>query len=97
MEQLGDYRAVASQVKELVQARWPQARLYVFGSVVEGRYTAASDIDLLVVVDGVGREEAYRLKADVARTLDAPVELHIATRQELECWYKRFIGRLEEV
>jgi predicted nucleotidyltransferase len=97
MEHLANYRDVSKKVKEIVRESWGGARVYVFGSVLEGRYTAGSDIDILVVAEGVSREDALRMKARVAKNIDAPVELHVATREEYENWYRRFTGHVEEV
>jgi len=97
LEQLDNHMEVAKRVKEIVERFWKDVRVYVFGSVLEGRYTATSDIDILVVVNGVSREEAYRAKATVYRALDAPIELHVTSSEEFERWYKRFIDRLEEI
>lgn len=44
-----NYREVAKKVGSIVERFDPEARVYVFGSVVRGNYTAASDIDILVV------------------------------------------------
>jgi Nucleotidyltransferase domain. len=71
-------------------------KVYVFGSALTGRYTAASDVDILLVAD-MGKEEAVLLKAEIYKAVDAPVEVHVATREQFEKWYKRFIDRLEEI
>ncbi|MEM3046874.1 MAG: nucleotidyltransferase domain-containing protein [Candidatus Bathyarchaeia archaeon] len=96
LEQLNNYRQAAKRAKEIINAFWSDAKVYVFGSVLEGKITAASDIDILIVADGVSREEAYRAKAAVYKAVDAPVELHMASTAELEHWYKRFLDKLEE-
>lgn len=49
LEYLRNYREVAKKVGSMVERFDPEARVYVFGSVVRGNYTAASDIDILVV------------------------------------------------
>jgi predicted nucleotidyltransferase len=97
LEHLGNYREVSKRVKKMVRESWKDAEVYVFGSVVEGRVTAGSDIDILVVADGVTREDAIKMRARVAKDTDAPIELHVASRKEYENWYRRFAGRLEEV
>ena len=70
----------------------------VFGSVVEGKAMALSDIDILVICD-LDRDERVRLKSEIYRRFgyDLPIELHIASEEEFQSWYKRFIGRFEEV
>ncbi len=44
LEYLQNYMKIARKVKEIVKKVDPNARVYVFGSVVKGKYTAASDI-----------------------------------------------------
>ncbi|MEM2971031.1 MAG: nucleotidyltransferase domain-containing protein [Candidatus Bathyarchaeia archaeon] len=97
LRQLKSYRDIAKKVKEIVQKHLGKVDIYVFGSLVEGETTALSDIDVLVVVDSVSRDEAYKLKAKVHELVKAPVELHVASTWEFENWYKRFIGKLERV
>jgi predicted nucleotidyltransferase len=42
--------------------------------------------------DRPDREEEYMVKAEVYAQIDAPIELHVASRSEFEKWYKKFIG-----
>jgi predicted nucleotidyltransferase len=44
-----------------LKKRLPITRLILFGSYAVNRYTAASDIDLLVVYDGQEREDAFKV------------------------------------
>ncbi|MCS7137744.1 MAG: nucleotidyltransferase domain-containing protein [Candidatus Caldarchaeum sp.] len=83
------YVGVVRKVKEIVHQIDPEARVYVFGSVVRGESTAASDIDVLVVTKLISRK--YDIMVKVYRSLDEPVELHVATDDMLERWYRRFI------
>ena len=53
LDYLRNYRSVAGKVKEIVVRIDPNAKVYVFGSVVRGRYTAFSDIDILVVTEKI--------------------------------------------
>lgn len=66
----------------------------LFGSVVEGQCTMASDIDLLIVSDEVPGSLDERAKL-VNRINDAlgqyhPFELHLVTTKEFP-WYQRFM------
>ena len=99
MRFLRNYMDVARRVKEYVMGIDEEARVYVFGSVVEGRYTASSDIDILIVSDKIPPENRAEVKAEIKRLigLDAPIQLHIASRREYESWYSRFIGKRREV
>jgi predicted nucleotidyltransferase len=96
LEALRKYREVAEKVKEAARKIAGDAKVYVFGSVLTGRYTAASDIDILVVAN-IGKEEATLLKAEIYKTVDAPVEIHVATQEQFERWYKHFIDKIEEI
>ena len=97
LEMLRNYRLVARHVKEIVHRFDPKARVYVFGSVVRGEYTGASDIDILVVTERIDLK--YDMMVEVYRSVEAPVELHIVTGEQLEKWYRRFIkpDEIEEV
>jgi predicted nucleotidyltransferase len=87
-----------SDVEEQVLKLFPGAEVYLFGSVARGRYTAASDIDILVLTDVTDWEPVDRAKAKLRRMfIDTPVELHIVDRTMFEKWYKRFIGEDELV
>jgi len=87
-----------AEVKEEVLKLLPSSEVYLFGSVARGRYTAASDIDILVVTDSTNRETIDRVKARLRRMfIDAPVEFHIVDRGLFEKWYLRFIDKKELV
>ena len=86
---LKDYTQTARRVKEIVKEIDPKVRVYVFGSVVKGRYTASSDIDILVVTERI--EKKYDMMVKVYKTIKGPVELHVTTPEMFESWYMRFI------
>lgn len=96
---LAKYRDVALKVKGIVRRHYPDAKLYVFGSAVEGNTTATSDIDILIVCDKLDWEEGQKLKAAIRKQigLSVPIQLHIASGRKLETWYRRFIGQIEEI
>jgi len=87
------WREIASRVAEKIRERFPDAEVYVFGSVVEGQYTAASDIDILVVTRHAPRK--LREKADIVLWLEEELglppsllDLHIvAPGTEEHKWY----------
>ena len=99
LNHLRNYREIANSVKEIVRERYGEARVYAFGSVVEGKFTASSDIDILIVSDSIGREEGSFLKADILRRIgySVPLQIHVATHRELTEWYLRFVGKIEEL
>ena len=93
-----NYRKIAEKIKEIARRRCRNARVVVFGSAVERKVTALSDIDVLIICD-LDKEEQVRLKAEIRRQLgyDVPVELHIASEEEFRRWYRRFLDTFEEV
>lgn len=88
---LNNYMAIAKKVKEITTKFDPHAEVYVFGSVIEGKITGASDIDVLVISERKDLE--YKVKVEVAKKIDAPVQIHFATRDQYNRWYKRFIDK----
>ncbi len=75
--------ALVAHLKErlpLLASRLPLARAVLFGSYAQGTFTAASDIDVLIVYQGQLRADAYAI---VRRTLDMPrLEPHLYTLDE---------------
>lgn len=65
-----------------LQALLPLKKVMLFGSWSTGRETAFSDIDLLVIYEGQGRKEAYKI---VWRCLNLRgLELHVYSEDEAE-------------
>ncbi len=68
----------ALELKEKI----PLAKLILFGSYAKNRYTAASDIDVLIIYKGNRLSDDYHIIWD---TLQLPeVQLHIYTLDEFE-------------
>lgn len=97
LKQLENYRDVAKKIRSIVSSFWKDSKVYVFGSVTKGKQTAMSDIDILIVVDNVSREQSLMVKAEIYMAVDAPIELHVASNEEFTGWYRRFIDKLEEI
>ena len=96
---LKNYHKVAVHVKEMIHEFDEYAEVYVFGSVVEGRYTASSDIDILIISDRIPREKRAEIKAKIRGKIgiQVPIQLHIATREEYNKWYRRFITTFQKI
>ena len=82
-----NYMHYARLVKEAVGGE-----VIVFGSVVEGKHTMASDIDLLVVLDSIERRDEILMKINEVLGEFHPFQIHLVTGKEFE-WYKRFIKK----
>jgi len=101
-EMVKNWREYVSSLAEAVRAIIPGSRVYVFGSVVEGRSTGGSDVDVLIVSDRIprGNLERARLKVRIEELSSLPpyhpFELHLADREEGE-WYFKRVGELLEI
>lgn len=89
---LGLLAGIKNDILRYVQ----DAKVYLFGSVAQGKYTLSSDIDILVVSDRLEGIDKDAIKAYVKmRYIDYPIELHMISRREFERWYRRFIDESE--
>ncbi len=91
---------ILENIKGVVEEELGIYEMYLFGSYVDGDYTLASDIDILIVSPKAPRRISDRARI-VTRILsvigdDAPIEIHIITPGEFK-WYKRFIRKLVRV
>lgn len=99
LEHLAKYKYFAKKVKEIITKDYKNVRIYVFGSILKGRFTALSDIDLLIVFDKIDADEAATLKANILKSvgLSVPLQLHVATTKEFKEWYLKFVDEVEEI
>ena len=92
---LKNYMRVAREVKGILKVIDPQVKVYVFGSVVKGEFTAASDIDILAVTEAIERKKEMTI--EVYKKIKAPVELHVTSPNKFKTWYMKFINANEIV
>lgn len=92
-EYLKNYMQIALKVKEIIKKIDQDAKIYVFGSVVRGKYTASSDIDILVITNNIDKK--YQMKVSAYKEIEASIEIHVTTPEKFDKWYKRFIGPTE--
>lgn len=72
-------RILSHGLQEL-EAKLPLVRVVLFGSYARGDYTVGSDVDLLVVYQGLPQPNAY---ATVRKLLNVPrLEPHLYTEDE---------------
>jgi predicted nucleotidyltransferase len=60
-EHIKKYKEVGKKIKDFVLSIYPESKIYIFGSIIEGKATLASDIDILIVVNKISKEERYKL------------------------------------
>ncbi len=95
-----NYMHYAKLIKKKAESLLGRVEVYVFGSVVECKNTAASDIDVLIVSENVPKSqwERAKIKGEILKEIDvfAPFEIHLATPKQFE-WYRRFVGSMRRV
>ncbi len=82
------------EIKKEAQKNLGEVKLYLFGSVAKGKWGPDSDIDVLVVSNDLPRdwEERRKLRTKLKSKFPfAPFQIHLATFEEFEQWYKKFI------
>jgi len=76
----------------------PSAELYLFGSFARGAARPDSDVDVLIISDMLGKDLLSAAKAVDRITAELGVkgvfEIHVATRELFEKWYRNFIDVL---
>ena len=86
-------------VKKQIGEIFPDAKIYLFGSVVEGKVHPHSDIDLAVVTKNIPEnvKELAIIKIKILKGLEfSPFELHILSEKEWNL-YKNFIKKFREI
>jgi predicted nucleotidyltransferase len=95
-----NFRRYSKIVKKVAKAELKDARVFVFGSVIKGTYTPASDVDILVVSKNMPEKNAERarIKAKIWEKIGifSPFEIHMASEKEFE-WYRIFAKEMEEI
>lgn len=79
---------VQSSLKDYVErisVLYPQARLVAFGSLARDQLTAASDLDLAMIVsDEISPKDAYRKMKAVNKPVPMPVDLLVFRKSDFE-------------
>ncbi|RUM47753.1 MAG: DNA polymerase subunit beta [Hyperthermus sp.] len=91
---LREWREWIQGVVEAIKQLYPDAEIYVIGSIAEGNYTASSDLDLLVATSKppqTPREEAEtktRIEELANLPVHHPLEIHFVYKERKETWLK---------
>ncbi len=91
---LRNWKQLAEAVARVVREAYPDARVYLTGSVARGEWTAASDVDILVALDHEpSPREAARVIEHIWEKLglppNHPLEVHVIGPQSLEKYRRR--------
>lgn len=97
LRNIREYKKIVARIKEIALRHCENAEVYVFGSVLSGKVTASSDIDVLIIAN-LADESRTKLKADILRELGfPPVEIHVVSKEEFKRWYSKFIDKIERI
>jgi predicted nucleotidyltransferase len=83
---------------QIVRGWDPSAEVYLFGSFARGAARPDSDVDVLIISDVLGKgllsvaEAVDRITAELG--VKGVFEIHVATRELFEKWYRNFIDVL---
>ncbi|MEM5811929.1 MAG: nucleotidyltransferase domain-containing protein [Candidatus Aenigmatarchaeota archaeon] len=97
-----NYKEIARKIKESAKKvlKDDEARVIIFGSVIKGKQTPLSDLDILIITEKANKidygKTVTEIKERVKKDLIG-VEFHIVTKEVFENWYKRFLDKYEEV
>ncbi|MEM1937339.1 MAG: nucleotidyltransferase domain-containing protein [Candidatus Caldarchaeum sp.] len=89
------WRKYVAEIAKAVSKVLPDAKLYVFGSVVKGDAVGGSDVDILVVsqhTPASNLERAklkLRIEEEAGLPLYHPFEIHLVDEKEAEWYYRR--------
>ncbi len=95
------WRSYLSRIADSIKKVLPDARIYVFGSVIRGEAVGGSDVDILVVSKNVPNSniERAKLKRRIEELSGLPVyhpfEFHLANEEEAEWYFARIKEMIE--
>lgn len=75
-----------------------ECEVYIFGSIIEGKATGGSDVDILIVSDKLPQtnkdrwEIRARIEEEAGLPLYHPYEIHLANTKEAQ-WYFKHIKK----
>ncbi len=88
-------------IKAIKEVLGSNARVYLFGSVVEGRVAASSDVDLMVVANVRGNLKKAEILAEIERRAELPFfhpfEFHLMDEKEFETWMRIFKPKVVKI
>ena len=94
-EYFKNYEFYSRKIKEIAERILRDVKVIVFGSIVRNEYTPDSDIDILIISKNLPEdiEKRAEIRTSIKSTLDSfsPFQIHLATPEEFENWYKNFI------
>ena len=88
------WRAYMPKLVEAIKTLMPDARIYLFGSIVKRKAVAGSDIDVLIISKSMPKSniERSRIKIKIEELSKLPwhhpFEIHLADEEEAKWYFK---------
>ena len=96
-----NYRKFIPNIVSAIREILGDAKVFLFGSVVEGKAVGGSDIDIMIVADVRGNLKRSDIIAKIEEKaglpFDNPFEFHLLTAEEFERWKRIFKPKLVEL
>lgn len=90
-----DYLNYGKKIKEIAQKYLGVCQVLIFGSIVRGDFSPASDIDVLIISNNLPENweerRIYRTKIKSEIDFSSPFQIHLATEDEFKNWWQKFI------
>jgi predicted nucleotidyltransferase len=99
IEMVKNWKEYVTKIAEAAKSILPDSEIYVFGSVVKGDAIGGSDVDILIISEGVSKSnlERAKIKVKIEELLNLPsyhpFEIHLVNKEEGE-WYLKRIKEL---
>jgi len=97
-----NWRFYVEKIAEACRELLKDCEVFVFGSVVEERWTGGSDVDVLLISDSTpsSNRERAEIKAKIEEAAGLPLvhpfEIHLVNRSEAS-WYRRHIKKAVKI
>ncbi len=95
---LKEWEKWSKKIEKAAKKILGDCRVVIFGSVIEGKATGGSDVDILIVIkhlprDGKKRAEIIsKIEDEAGLPLYHPYEIHLVNEEEAK-WYLRHITK----
>lgn len=101
-EYFENYKFYCQKIKKEAENILGFVEVLVFGSIVKGKFTPKSDIDILIISENLpeSQEERSKIRTKIKSNVGpfSPFQIHLATPKEYQGWYQNFIkGDFEKI
>ena len=92
-----NFKFYCQKIKKEAQKILGEVEVIVFGSIVKGEWSLASDIDVLIISKKIPKDfsERAKIRTKIKAKIDpfSPFQIHLATPPEFKGWYKKFLKK----